>query len=383
MFSVVSIEKTPFLFKVAVFRLQLGLMLLSQHVLHSYLPKKLYPCGGSTVIRRFIGKSYERGNGKMSENRKITNKILESDIDLILVEELKCDPDFLKLFLDQTDWPEWRYDPQSVKTYRSVSTAFGETDVTAVLTYPDGSRRALLIEDKINAPTQKEQSQRYVINGENLIQEEGYTSVKTFLVAPAKYIRNHKTDDNITFFKERITYERLIAFFKERNDVRSLLKAELLDVAVTKHSNGSDKIVNKDITRFWYYLRKYVKKRYPQLIFVSTVDEKSYNDQWVEWRSPIPRATVYWKADKGYIDLQVPACANRVDEFKASFGDKLLRGMEILPASKSAVFRMHNACWELDFRESFPDNIVLIDHALSYAALVYAFANTLDPDVFK
>jgi hypothetical protein len=52
LFSVVSIEKTPFLFKVAVFRLQLGLMLLSQHVLHSYLPKKLYPCGGSTVIRR-------------------------------------------------------------------------------------------------------------------------------------------------------------------------------------------------------------------------------------------------------------------------------------------------------------------------------------------
>ncbi len=321
----------------------------------------------------------------MEEKRPIVNKIFERDIDLLLMEELRCDPDFLRLFLAKTDWPQWQFDPGRIETYQSEYMENGEADVVAVFTYPDGARRALLIEDKINAPTQKDQSQRYTKNAKQLLKRKGLKDVKTFLVAPEKYLLDHKDDANAADFEYRLTYEELISFFESRNDPRFYNKAELLRFAVEKQKRGSDKIVDPKITEFWRRLSEHIESYYPELEFISKTVEKSKNDEfWVCWYTPIKGANLYWKADHGYIDLQVAKCGGRVREFYERFNNILLPGMRIEKAGGSLVFRLENArCWRMSFSENFDENIHRVDHALSYVYLIYNFVKTLDRGIFK
>ena len=321
----------------------------------------------------------------MEEKRPIVNKIFERDIDLLLMEELRCDPDFLQLFLEKTDFPIWQYDPGCIETYQSEYMENGEADVVVVLTYSDGVKRALLIEDKINAPTQKDQSQRYTENAKQLLKRKGLKDVKTFLVAPKKYLLDHCDDNNAADFETRITYEELLSFFESRNDPRFYNKAELLRFAVEKQKRGSDKIIDPKITEFWRRLKEHTNQYYPELELISKTVEKSRNDEfWVCWYSRIKGADIYWKADHGYIDLQVAKCGGRVREFYEKFNDKLLPGMRIEKAGGSLVFRLENArCWHMSFSEDFDANIQRVDHALSYVYLIYRFVKTLDPDVFK
>ena len=324
------------------------------------------------------------GKKKAEENDKIVNKIFERDIDLLLVEELRCSRDFLELFLSKTDWPK---NYKTIEMYHSKYMYHGEADVEVILTYPDGTHYALLIEDKIDAVTQKDQSQRYTENAELIIQKESYVDVKTFLVAPQKYIDNHMNDHNIADFNDRIiSYEELIAFFdKPHNDERFRYKADLLRAGIGKQQRQTVKVVDPKITEFWKELREYAKD-YKDLRFVSKTDQKNNRDLWVNWYAPekFKGVYIYWKADHGYIDVQLEKSASREEEFQQKFGGKLLPGMDIKKAGNSIVFRLENPrCWKMDFRHPFRKNRQNVDHVLSVASMIYQFMDTLDQDIFK
>ena len=317
----------------------------------------------------------------MAERTPVINKIFERDIDLLLVEELRCNKDFLSIFLQKAGWTE---EYLSVETFHSVYMDYGEADVEVILSYPDGTCRALLIEDKVDATTQKRQSQRYTENAEQLLKEKSFTALKTFLVAPQKYINDHKKDHNIADFKTQITYEELIEFFeKPLCDARALYKADLLRFAIGKQKRQNAKLVDPQITEFWRKLRERTRY-YPKLEFINKTEEKTKNDEyWASWYSPIKGATIYWKANHGYIDVQVEKCADRETEFRRRFQKKLLPGMRIEKAGGSVVFRMENErCWKMSFSERFEDNVQRVDHVLSYVDCVYRFMESLPEDVF-
>ena len=320
----------------------------------------------------------------MEEKSKIVNKIFERDIDLLLVEELRCNREFLNIFLSRTGWPK---NYNTIETYHSIYMYHGEVDVEAVLTYPNGTHYALLIENKINADTQQDQSQRYTENAELILKNESFADIKTFLVAPQKYIENHEKDPNIADFMDRtVSYEELIAFFDQpHNDERFCYKAELLRFALGKQQRKTVKVVDEKITAFWKEMRAHVKQYYPELVFVSKTDLKNSRDHWVDWYAPkIKGAYIYWKADHGYIDVQVEKCGGREKELQQRFQGKLLPGMELKKAGNSIVFRLKNErCWNLDFRKPFSENIQNVDHVLSVASMIYKFMDTLDADVFK
>ena len=317
----------------------------------------------------------------MKKERPIVNKIFERDIDLLLVEELRCDKEFLRIFLKKAHWP---VNYIAVETYHSVYMANGEVDVEAVLTYRGGTKRVLLIEDKIDAVTQENQSGRYKENADEFLIDTNITQKALFLVAPEKYIQIHEKDKNIKDFKYRITYEELIAFFKKTPiDTRSQYKAELLEFAIGKQKRQNDKVEIPEITEFFKQLFEHTKK-FPGLRLVGKIDKKSKNDEyWVSWYTKFKNVEIYWKADHGYIDIQVGKCPGREAEFQEKFGKKLFPNMEIKQASNSVVFRIQNDCWKMSFRESFEDNIQRVNHVLSYVCCIHDFVETLPKEVFQ
>lgn len=64
----------------------------------------------------------------------------------------------------------------------------GETDIKIIVEDEYGNRYALLIEDKINAPSQSMQYERYIARGEKGISENEYSDYFIYMIAPKLYL---------------------------------------------------------------------------------------------------------------------------------------------------------------------------------------------------
>ena len=113
--------------------------------------------------------------------------ISERDIDMLLMEELESGSGFLEWFIGETTgWCSSGLDLQGV--WHSISNEHGESDLTLVAGRPGGERIALLIENKLNAPPQPEQSARYQRRGELGKADGHWQEYATCLVAPKRYL---------------------------------------------------------------------------------------------------------------------------------------------------------------------------------------------------
>ena len=87
--------------------------------------------------------------------------ISERDMDMLIMEEFICNEAFRDLFYSQEGIKLDR-NFAVCEAYKSLSDNDGESDITFIVS--DGKTRvAILIEDKIDAPTMEQQSARYEI----------------------------------------------------------------------------------------------------------------------------------------------------------------------------------------------------------------------------
>jgi len=103
---------------------------------------------------------------------KFVASIAERDIDLLVMEELSVSEEFREWFSSRV-FGEPIYQSK-IGTWHSVSDSqLGESDLIFLFEAVDGSRVAILIENKIDAPPQPKQGERYRLRGEKG-QKEGY-----------------------------------------------------------------------------------------------------------------------------------------------------------------------------------------------------------------
>ena len=86
--------------------------------------------------------------------------VAERDIDLLLMEEFHASEEFVKWFCSEIDLR----DISPADVWHSVSDTDGESDLL-VRVIKDGQRIGVLIENKIAAPEQDRQAERYHIRG--------------------------------------------------------------------------------------------------------------------------------------------------------------------------------------------------------------------------
>lgn len=318
-----------------------------------------------TKIKVYI----ENRNPPVAEFRKI----YEHDMDLLIMEEFVADRGFAQLFLDKIHFGD---EYVIHKASHSLADADGESDITLVLQYPQ-KRIALLIEDKIDAQTMPEQSQRYHIRAQHAISRGEYDEYYVILAAPADYHKEHETDRNAAY-EYRICYEELREYLCKQGSARAMFKTAIIDCALKEKKAGYQVQESPAVTEFWMKLRQFCKEQYPQLHMVGEDAPKGSAARWPEFRTSLGTIKVIYKSQKGVVDLEFPRYGDRIADLHSIIGDRMMEPMQIEKTGRSASVRLFDENWILDFTQAFDVCRTIIADVLQAVSKLCQFASTVN-----
>jgi len=300
-------------------------------------------------------------------------KIYERDMDLLIMEEFVSDCGFARLFMDKLGLPGGY---SVCKAIHSMADADGESDITIVLQYPT-QKIALMIEDKIDAPTMPEQSERYYKRGNKGKEQGEFDCFYVILAAPSDYHEEHSTDKNAAY-EHRICYEEMLDYFKKQGDARAQFKAAMIECALREKKAGYQVQEVPAVTQFWMKLRKYCKKHYPQLDMAGEDAPKGASACWPEFRTTLGNVKVIYKSQKGYVDLEFPKYGDKCAELLSIVGGKMTQSMCIRKTGKSASIRMEDDAWILDFNREFEECEAVVEKVLQAVSTLCEFASAFN-----
>ncbi|MBO4953565.1 MAG: PD-(D/E)XK nuclease family protein [Clostridia bacterium] len=285
-------------------------------------------------------------------------KIFEHDMDLLIIEEFLCDRAFAKIFLDKIGLP---CDYIKCDAYHSMADADGESDITVVLHYGD-KKYGVLIEDKIDAPTMEEQSNRYKIRAEHQKASGMYDDYSIFIAAPKEYMEEHQADGNADY-KNRVTYEELLAHFERQSGERAAYKSSVVQFALVEKKKGYIVDPDAQVSAFWKELRRYCEDNFSGLDMLGADRERGAKSRWPDFRSALQNVKIIYKSDQGVVDLELSGYGDKISFLQERIGH-LLENAKIYPTGKSASIRLKKGFWKVDFKEEFSEHVSEIHDVL-------------------
>jgi hypothetical protein len=169
----------------------------------------------------------------------------ERDLDLLLAEEFAVNQVFAERFKALT---QFRNRKATVCDFWvSKADNLGESDLIVVYVDEAGERFALLIEDKIDAPLQPNQADRYRLRADRDRAQGRYTDYAVILCAPRYYIQNRS---DLASFDVLVSLED-IAECLGNNDARAEYRSLFLKTAGTKRLNAWTREDDVATNEFW------------------------------------------------------------------------------------------------------------------------------------
>ena len=229
--------------------------------------------------------------------------IQERDMDLLFMESIATDREFVRLFLDKAAEKYDAFDVLSV-ALSETEPGLGESDITAILSV-DGRKIGLLIEDKIDAPAMPKQAARYRKRANKAIKDGKYESCLIFIVCPAEYYNKNEEAKNYPFC---FTYEECREFFDKRSDIKNQLKSQQLSQAINaiKVKNWTK---DPDAMDFLKKYRAYMEEKHPTLDLRNSQDS---NGWWPHYATAFGGVHILHKVSDGVVDLTFPGGAERI-----------------------------------------------------------------------
>ena len=299
--------------------------------------------------------------------------ILEHDMDMLILEEFSCSAEFSKIFLSKIGITN----AILLSTWQSkTDSELGESDLTIVFSHND-KKIALLIEDKIDAIAMPEQPSRYILRGNKGVESGDYDYYYIFIVAPKKYLEiNEKAKE----YPYNVSYEEIRDYFVKIDDPRKGFKIAQIDLAIEKQKNGYQVVKNSIITDFWRYYIEYKKLFYPKLNLVISSDIKPTSGYWTYFRTNNSYSCIYFKSNKGYVDLTFNGKADIIDKIKSflsnAIGNYYEQGYTVVKTGKSCVIRLTVPI--VDFSKPFDIQIDLVKQSFDAVEKLFELSNKLD-----
>jgi len=292
----------------------------------------------------------------------------ERDIDLLLLEEIHCSPEFVS-------WVAQHLGIGSatlISARHSVYKDNGETDVLAVFDSNDG-HVAVMIEDKIGAAMQPKQAERYHMRGEKLCATEPtIKSYKTLLCAPRAYL----TSVPVTDWHATLPLEDIAEWFAKQEGPRSEWRRNILTNAVRRQRRsiaGADTTNVKTDPALIEFKRNYyehVVANYPDFRAAQQPGrDREFHFKGVNFPSYISLKHQFGRSEMVLMfEKQWIKTASNV--LSKSLSDE---DMWITPQPLS----LHLAVGiePIDFTQSFIDQVDLIDLALESARRLLPYAS--------
>lgn len=256
----------------------------------------------------------------------------ESEIDLLVVEELFSSEQFQRWLLNKVNISE-KY--TFIGAWKSYNGRFGECDIAAKFNV-GGDKTIILIENKIYSPEQPEQAERYHKTGRFLVEKEDIDSYVTCLLSPKIYFKENSPMKN---YENKISYEELLEWFKKQNySERVSFKRMVIKNGIDRARSGYQRITDENTDRFYDYYEEIAREIYPELEYMRPKEVASGNS-WFRFNPKIfpSKITIIHKGTVGYVDLQIGG--TNMKEFSVNFKKKLGKNMTIHKTGKSISVR--------------------------------------------
>ena len=255
----------------------------------------------------------------------------ESDVDSLVVEEVFSSNEFQNWLLKKLS--EDYKNAEFNGAWKNVTLAYGECDIVIEFLI-NNKITAILIEDKIKAPEQPNQAERYHKTGKALVEQKKVDRYVTCLLAPRKYF---KPGAPMEKYENRISYEDMLEWFeKQTNTDRIQFKKMVLKNGIER--KGYQQTPDEKTDNFYKYYEKLVRETTPELDY----EYNGYNEgqSWVDIKSTIfpSNIKIVHKGHRGYVDLQISKID--INEFKEAMSAKIENDMLIKPTGKSLSVRI-------------------------------------------
>lgn len=261
--------------------------------------------------------------------------VAERDVDLLLIRAFSASANFVDWFLKQADVTTNAAKVESVRAW--TTTENGESDVEVDLLNDSGELLRLLIENKISAPFQAKQAERYTERGRKYLEQGACDEFCTLLVAPGEFADITDTMG----FEGRIGYEHLIEWF-EQQDESFGYETTLLKMATSNSGSGWTLVVDEDATAFWRQYWQLARQNAPQLQMPEP-GQKPATSSFVHFHpsSLGSGVNLIHKMPYGHVDIQFSGMGKRLEELRAGYSEHMDNDMILTEAGKSGVIRVN------------------------------------------
>lgn len=290
-------------------------------------------------------------------------KVLERDIDLLIINKIIDNDKLLNLFLNKIN--KSGYKIVSIE-HSKMDKELGETDISIILTN-NTSKIAILIENKIDAPFMNEQPTRYYKRGNKGISDGLYDEYYVFIIAPREYLNTH---NEVKEYDNHISYEEI------REILDDLYSKTLINKAIEEKKNGYIVIENERATKFWKNYYKYIKDNYTTIKINEMYGPKSDINNYSEFETFNPNVKIKYKFDKGHLDLTFSKMGEYPDVFHKYVDNMLDKDMSIEKINKSMIIRLQVPI--ISFNAEFIDYEKEVKEALDKSLRLYDLLSKID-----
>jgi hypothetical protein len=181
--------------------------------------------------------------------------VYERDIDLLLMEEFHISEAFVAWFAQTAGVDAARFDG----AWHSVTDADGETDLLLRVRANDQSI-GILIENKVAAPEQYKQDERYHLRAARAQEERKFDTFITCICAPQVYLDGLGAE---RLYQRHISYEEIAAWYAGLDGPRHAWRHRIMLEAIRQGRRGYTMIVNPAVSDFHLAFWEHVQRHHP------------------------------------------------------------------------------------------------------------------------
>ena len=293
------------------------------------------------------------------------SSVAERDIDLLLMEEFHVSDEFVAWFAEQVG--EASATPDGA--WHSLSNTDGETDL--LLRVRCGHERiGILIENKVAAPEQDAQAERYHLRGIRSREEGKFDRYVTVMCAPSRYLSGLS---ETSVYQFRVAYEAIADWFSRYSDKRSQWRGEIMREAIEQGRRGYTMAVNEANSRFHHDYWAHLARKHPKLIMAKP-GNKGSKSSWIIMKGPsFPKGVqLHHKIDQRTVELGFERTSvDNIFAVQADWPDEI----RIMQKGKTASLVIDAP--RIEMSRALIDQLDALEEALVLAHRLSAYANLM------
>jgi hypothetical protein len=291
--------------------------------------------------------------------------VAERDIDLLLMEEFYISDDFVAWFCGQVGLAE----VTPAGAWHSVSDTDGESDLLLRVVC-GGKRVGVFIENKIAAPEQDLQAERYHLRGIRSREQGKIDEYVTVMCAPERYLGGLSAT---SVYQHRVAYERIADWYEAQQGRRAAWRHHIMREAIELGRRGYTMAVNAATTAFHLAYWEHLQKRHPK-IQMARPKKRGSNSNWIILKGrDFPKGVhLCHKFDQQVMELGFSG--RNIEEILAAKSDW---SDDIVPVQKRGTASLAVRVPPINMNLGIEPQLSAIEGALAAAYRLMPFANLL------